>query len=391
MTQADVVVIGSGFGGSVAALRLTEKGYRVLVVEAGSRFADADFATTNWRLRRYLFAPRIGLRGIQRLHVLDNVTILAGAGVGGGSLVYANTLYEPPAAFFEDPQWAGITDWRAELAPYYDQARRMLGVVDNPTETPADTALRTVAQDMGVGSTFRLTPVGVFFGPGPGQHVDDPFFGGMGPARVGCTECGSCMTGCRVGAKNTLVKNYLALAEQAGAQVVADTEAVAIRPSAGAAGRWAVDVQRSGTWVGRGRRTITADHVLVAAGAYNTQKLLHRMRDDGHLPRLSPMLGRLSRTNSEALGGSFTRHATNDHSRGVAITSSMHPEPSTHVEVVRFGRGSNLMYLLGTHQTDLEPGGRVGGPGCAWRRPAHATPPATSGRARRRSALSSLS
>jgi cholesterol oxidase len=184
MSDFDVLVIGSGFGGSVSALRLTEKGYRVGVVEAGRRFADQDFAKTSWRLRKFLFAPKLGLQGIQRIHFLRDVIVLAGAGVGGGSLVYANTLYVPPEDFFQDKQWAHITDWQSELAPYYDQASRMLGVVQNPSMTPADVAMKEVADEMGVGETFKMTPVGVFFGPGSGKQVPDPFFGGVGPIRL---------------------------------------------------------------------------------------------------------------------------------------------------------------------------------------------------------------
>ncbi|MDT4998584.1 MAG: cholesterol oxidase, partial [Mycobacterium sp.] len=220
----DVLIIGSGFGGSVSALRLTEKGYRVGVLEAGRRFADEEFAKTSWNLRKFLWMPKLGMYGIQRIHLLRNVMILAGAGVGGGSLNYANTLYVPPEPFFADPQWKHITDWRSELAPHYDQAQRMLGVVKNPTFTDADRIIKEVADDMGVGDTFVATPVGVFFGADgaktPGKTVPDPFFGGAGPARTGCIECGECMTGCRHGAKNTLLKNYLGLAESAGAQVL---------------------------------------------------------------------------------------------------------------------------------------------------------------------------
>ena len=230
MAEYDVVVVGSGFGGSVAALRLVEKGYRVLVLEAGRRFTDETLPRTSWDVSRFLWAPRLGWLGIQRIHVLPDVVVLAGAGVGGGSLDYANTLYRPTSdAFYRDPQWAGITDWRAELAPFYDQASRMLGVVDNPTCTPADDVVRRAADDLGVGHTFRLAPVGVVFGP-PGAAVPDPFFGGAGPARRGCLECGECMTGCRHGAKNTLPTNYLYLAERAGARVVAETTVTSIRP-----------------------------------------------------------------------------------------------------------------------------------------------------------------
>jgi cholesterol oxidase len=344
----DVLVVGSGFGGSVTALRLTEKGYRVGVLEAGRRFDDADFATTSWRIRKFLWAPRLGLYGIQRIHVLPDVVVLAGAGVGGGSLVYANTLYVPPAAFFEDPQWAGITDWQRELMPYYDQAARMLGVADVPHRSPLDDTFAAVADDMGVGDTFRLTPVGVFFGE-PGTTVPDPFFGGAGPARTGCTECGECMTGCRHNAKNTLPKNYLGLAESAGATVHPLTTVSCISPRD--EGGFAVDTVRTGPLM-RGRRTFTADQVVVAAGTYNTQKLLHRLRDDGVLPRISPRLGVMSRTNSESLVGAVSRRTDVDFTRGVAITSSFHPDAHTHVEPVRYGKGSNLMGLLGTVLTD---------------------------------------
>jgi cholesterol oxidase len=231
----DVLVIGSGFGGSVAALRLTEKGYSVGVLEAGRRWADEDFATTSWDLKRFLWAPRLGMKGVQRIHALPDVVVLAGAGVGGGSLNYANTLYEPQSrAFYDDPQWAHITDWRAELAPYYDQAKRMLGVVPNPTTTVADEINRRVAEEMGVADTFRTAPVGVFFGTDghkqPGVEVDDPFFGGAGPRRRGCLEVGECMVGCRHNAKNTLVKNYLYLAERAGAVVHPETTVVRVAP-----------------------------------------------------------------------------------------------------------------------------------------------------------------
>ena len=349
----DVLVVGSGFGGSVTALRLTEKGYRVGVLEAGRRFADEDFAKTSWRVRKFLWAPRLGLYGIQRIHLLPDAVVLAGAGVGGGSLVYANTLYVPPADFFADPQWSGITDWSAELAPYYDQAGRMLGVNDVPHRSPLDDTFAAVADEMGVGETFRLTPVGVFFGAGPGRTSPDPFFGGKGPARTGCIECGECMTGCRHNAKNTLPKNYLGLAEGAGAVVYPMTTVCVVRQRPG--GGYALDTVRTGP-VPRGRRTFTADHVVMAAGAFNTQKLLHRMRADGHLPALSARLGYASRTNSESLVGAVSRRPDVDFTRGVAITSSFHPDPQTHVEPVRYGRGSNLMGLLGTVLTDGEAG-----------------------------------
>ena len=340
----DVAVVGSGFGGSVTALRLAEKGYSVVVLEAGRRFEPQDFPRTSWDVRNFLWAPRLGCKGIQRIHVLRDVVVLAGAGVGGGSLNYANTLYEPLEEFFDDPQWAGLADWRSELAPYYDQAKRMLGAVVNPTMTPSDEAMRTVAEQMGVGDTFRLTPVGVYFGE-PGVTVDDPFFGGAGPMRTGCREVGACMTGCPHGAKNTLPTNYLYLAEQLGVRVVPETTVTALRPLA--AGGFAVDTRRT-SMVGGLRRTFAVDQVVVAAGTYGTLRLLLQMRDEGVLPRLSRRLGQRVRTNSEALVGATSRDSGHDFTRGVAITSSFHPDDHTHIEPVRYGRGSNLMGLLAT-------------------------------------------
>jgi cholesterol oxidase len=366
----DVLVIGSGFGGSVAALRLTEKGHRVAVLEAGRRFDDPDGAPgerhralpkTSWRTRRYLWAPALGLTGIQRIHLLrgerdSRVLVLAGAGVGGGSLVYANTLYEPPQPFFEDPQWRHITDWKAELGPYYAQARRMLGVRDNPTMTPADQAIKRVADRMGRGDTFHLTQVGVLFGAQPGTPVDDPYFGGAGPRRVTCTECGSCMTGCRVGAKNMLTENYLYLAERAGAQIIPMATVTAVRPRPG--GGYDVEIIRTGRRGARWRRTLTAEQVVLAAGTYGTQRLLHRMKATGTLPHLSDRLGVRTRTNSEAiLGVERFRARGEDHSRGLAITSSFHPDERTHIEPTRYGPGSNAMGAL--RSLLIDGGGRV--------------------------------
>ncbi|GAA2249349.1 GMC family oxidoreductase [Streptomyces amakusaensis] len=374
----DVIVIGSGFGGAVSALRLTEKGYRVGVLEAGRRFTRETLPKNSWDLRNFLWAPALGLFGIQRVHLLGKVMVLAGAGVGGGSLNYANTLYVPPAPFFRDPQWKDITDWREELAPHYDQARRMLGVRINPTMTPSDVHLRATARAMGVGDTFHQAPVGVFFGDGqdadghsraaPGQEAADPYFGGAGPSRRACTECGECMTGCRHGAKNTLDENYLHLAERAGAKIHPMTTAVTLtEDSRGgfAVGTLPSDDRRRG----RGR-TLTAARVVVAAGTYGTQTLLHRMRDTGLLPRIPAGLGELTRTNSEALVGAQTdrrryraRHgvARVDFTRGVAITSSIHPDENTHVEPVRYGRGSNAMGALTILQVPYRTRARVAG------------------------------
>jgi cholesterol oxidase len=352
----DVLIVGSGFGGSVAALRLTEKGYRVGVLEAGARFDESTYPKNSWDLKRFLFAPEAGCYGIQRINVLKDCLILSGAGVGGGSLVYANTLYEPLDAFYRDPSWSHITDWREELAPYYDQAKRMLGVVTNPTMTPSDEVMKQVADEMGVGETFRRTPVGVLFGdPGatPGQSVEDPYFGGAGPQRKTCIECGECMTGCRHHAKNTLTKNYLYLAEQAGTQVHALTTVTEVRPLPGGGYRVATRPTTAKSRRNRSAgRTYTAEQVVFSASALGTQKLLHRMRDEAVLPALSGRLGHLTRTNSESILGAIAPDARTDFSRGVAITSSFHPDDHTHIEPVRYGRGSNAMSLLQTVLTD---------------------------------------
>jgi cholesterol oxidase len=354
MTDFGVLVIGSGFGGSVSALRLSEKGYRVGVLEAGRRFTDDTLPKNSWHVRDFLWAPKLGCTGIQRIHVLKDCVILAGAGVGGGSLNYANTLYEPPQPFYDDPQWAHITDWREELATHYEQAKRMLGVVTYPGDTPSDREMYRLAEQFGVEKTFRKTPVGVFFGRDgklePGQTVPDPYFGGAGPERTGCTNCGECMSGCRHGAKNTLVKNYLALAEKAGAVVHPLTTVTSVRAMPD--GGYAVDTIRTGRWSSRRPdRTFTAAQVVFAAGTYNTQKLLHRLRETT-LPDISPRLGYLSRTNSEALLGVRVGKPTADYTQGVAITSSWHPDENTHIEPCRYGKGSNAMGLLTTVMTD---------------------------------------
>ena len=345
----DVVVIGSGFGGSVAALRLREKGYSVAVIEAGRRFKDKDFPKTSWRLRRFLFFPRLGLTGIQRIHALPDVMVLAGAGVGGGSLVYANTLYTPPDTYFNDPQWRSITDWKSELAPWYDQAHRMLGVAENPYFSPSDAAMKEAADEMGVGHTFKMAPLGIYFGDGTDKKVADPFFGGVGPDRNGCTQCGACMTGCRFNAKNTLPKNYLGLAEGAGAEVFPLHTVTKIEEQSDTS--WVITTRKSSSWFGATKK-FTARQVVVAAGTYNTQRLLHTMKNDGTLPKLSDALGKLSRTNSEALTGALLKKSDTDYTKGSAITSSFFPDDHTHVEPVRYGKGSNLMGLLQTVMTD---------------------------------------
>lgn len=354
--EYDVVIIGSGFGGSVSALRLTEKGYRVAVLEAGRRFRDEDFPSNSWHLRSFLFAPWLRCFGIFRMSLVRNAFILSGAGVGGGSLVYAQTLYVPGEPFYRGKQWGHITDWQAELAPFYDQAKRMLGVTEYGTMTPSDEAMLQLAREMGVEHTFRKTPVGVFFGE-PGVEASDPYFGGAGPRRSGCKETGECMTGCRHNAKNTLVKNYLYLAERGGVRVFPLTTVTTVRQLGD--GRYAIDTIRTGSLLRKHRRTFVAHDVVFAAATLGTQKLLHRMRDEGHLPKLSRRLGELTRTNSEAILAARTFRRDVDFTRGVAITSSFYPEKETHIEPVRYGRKSNALGLLATALADGDRGPRL--------------------------------
>lgn len=349
----DYVIVGSGFGGSVSALRLAEKGYSVLVLERGKRFADADFARSTWNLRRYLWAPALRCFGILQASPFKDVVVLHGAGVGGGSLGYGGVLVQPYDATFETEPWNDPIPWGDALRPHYDTARRMLGVARNPRTTPADRVLREVAGDMGRADTFEATPVGVYFGE-EGVTVPDPFFGGAGPPRTGCNHCGACMVGCRDGAKNTLVKNYLHLAEGWGAEVWPERLVRDIRPLAPEAGppeadgaRFEVVHRRSTRPVRRDERRVRARHVIVSAGTLGTQRLLFRCRDvTGSLPDVSARLGERVRTNSEALMGSVRRSAGPDYSKGVAITSIFYADDVTTVEPVRYPAGSSLMRFL---------------------------------------------
>jgi cholesterol oxidase len=354
----DWLVIGSGFGGSVAALRLAEKGYRVGVLECGRRYRDEDFAESAWQLRRYFWMPRIGLRGIFRLTVFRDVFIASGNGVGGGSLGFANTLYRARPAFFKDRQWDGLADWERELAAHYETAERMLGVTDYEGMTAADELLREYAGEIGVADTFAHTRVGVFFGE-PGVEVEDPYFGGEGPRRTGCVRCGSCMVGCRHGAKNTLVKNYLWFAERLGVKVMPERQAMELRPLGAPDGSqgYAVVSERPGAWLRKRRRTLTARGVVLTAGALGTNQLLADCKHLGALPRVSDRLGEVVRTNTESIQAATAPDDSHDFARAVAITSSIYPDPDTHIEVVTYGHGGDAISRLFTVMTG--PGSRV--------------------------------
>jgi cholesterol oxidase len=349
----DWLVVGSGFGGSVSALRLSERGYTVGVLECGRRFADHEFASATADLKRYFWNPRLGMKGIFRLTTFKDVSVVSGCGVGGGSLGYANTLYVPPDAFFEDRQWAEMTDWSSALAPHYAEAQRMLGVVENPFEDPADQLLRELGEELGVGDTYKRTPVGVFFGAegDAGKTVPDPFFDGEGPERTGCRLCGRCMVGCPHGAKNTLVKNYLYFAEKRGARVMPERTVVDIRPLGAADGSDGYEVEsvRSGAWLRKERRVQRARGVVVSAGPLGTNRLLALCRTKGSLPRISARLGELVRTNSESiLAVTVPEDYPDDLIKRVAITSSIYPDPHTHIETVTYGDDGDSMHRLNT-------------------------------------------
>jgi cholesterol oxidase len=348
----DFVVVGSGFGGSVSALRLTEKGYSVRVLERGKRFRDEDFARTNWNVRKALWAPALRCFGILQISPFRDVFVLHGAGVGGGSLGYANVLMAPGDELFTAPAWSHLADWKRLLEPHYDTARRMLGVAVNPRTWPADVLLQEIAGELGTADTWRPTPVGTFFGvpDAEGEEVADPYFGGEGPARAGCIHCGGCMVGCRYNAKNTLVKNYLYLAEKWGASVEAEAEVrdIVPLPSGQADGaRYEVVYRSSSAMLFKGTRRVRARNVVLSAGALGTLRLLFRCRDvTGSLPNLSPRLGDLVRTNNESLLGVIARDDTADYSQGIAITSIVHADAVTTIEPVRYSAGSSMMRLL---------------------------------------------
>ena len=344
----DFIVVGSGFGGSVSAMRLAQKGYRVAVVEAGKRWQAADFPKTNWNAFKYLWAPKLGCFGIQNITLLKGVMVLHGSGVGGGSLVYANTLMRPEASVFEDAAWSRAVAWEQELSPHFETARRMLGVTENHALMEGERILKKVSERMGCAETFHATEVGVYFGK-PNVTVPDPYFDGAGPERTGCNLCGGCMVGCRFGAKNTLDKNYLYFAESWGAEVLPELKVTRVVPVDGG---YELETQRSTSLFGVSGPRLRAKRVVLAAGVLGTVELLLKNRDQhGTLPRLSQRLGDFVRTNGESLLGATSFDAHRDLSRGIAIGAAFHPNSLTKVESVRYPSGSGAMRLLGVPLT----------------------------------------
>ncbi|MBS1983966.1 MAG: GMC family oxidoreductase [Bdellovibrionales bacterium] len=344
MLEFDVVIVGSGFGGSVSAMRLAEKGYRVAVIETGKRWRAEDFAKSNWNLRRYLWFPLLRCFGPQRITLLKHLMLLHGSGVGGGSLIYANTLMKPLPDVFQDPEWPQGVDWNRELDPHFEQARYMLGVTSNPRLFESEQAIRVLGERMGVADTFHVTEVGIHFGEA-GKTVPDPYFGGKGPARGGCTYCGGCMVGCRHNAKNTLDKNYLYFAEKAGAQIFPETTVTRLVPQAD--GGYVVETKSSTSWWRRSGPTFRAPKVVLAAGVLGTTEILLRNRDDyGTLPKISPLLGEGVRTNGESLLAATSFRPHHNFSEGIAIGAAIHPDPVTKIEAVKYAAGSDFMRVL---------------------------------------------
>ncbi len=347
----DFVVSGSGFGGSVASLRLAQKGYRVAVVEKGKRYHPEDFPKTSWNLRKFLWMPRIGLYGIQMLTLFKHVLVLHGGGVGGGSLVYANQLLVPPDEVFAKPEW-GPGDWKQSLAPHYDEAKRMLGANPSPKIGRADEVLREVGIELRGEDTFHINDVGIFFGE-PDKTVPDPYFDGAGPDRTGCTFCGSCMVGCPVGAKNTLDRNYLYLAEKLGVEIIPETEVTGVRRTGEG---YEVMTRQSTGWLRRSR-SFAAGGVVFSGGVMGSVKLLMKCKEEGLLPGISDRLGDYVRTNSESILTVDSSDTSVDWNDQIAITSGIYADDTTHIEMVRYNKGSDLLSGLLTVMTNG--GGKV--------------------------------
>jgi cholesterol oxidase len=345
----DWLIVGSGFGGSVSALRLSEKGYRVGVLECGRRFKDEDYAKSTWNLRRYLWAPFFGLRGILRMTLFKDIFIFSGAGVGGGSVVYANTLYRAKKEYFENEQWKDLEDWQSTLSHFYDVAEKMLGVIIVPYENPSDGMLKDVAKHFGTEDTFQRTPVAVFFGE-EGIEVEDPYFDGQGPKRTGCTKCGACMVGCRVGAKNTLLKNYLWFAEKNNAEIHAERKVVDIQPLGAADGSdgYRVTTERPGAWLNKKYQIFTTRGLVMSAGALGTNTLLAACKNRGSLPNISEQLGELVRTNSESILAVTLPDDSIPVWNTVAIGASIHVDADTHIEFVTYGEKGDFMGYIFT-------------------------------------------
>jgi cholesterol oxidase len=365
----DFIVIGSGFGGSVSALRLVEKGYRVAVMEMGRRWPPQSFPRTSWSIHRWFWRPQLGLRGFFNMRFFRHATIFYGCAVGGGSITYAATLLPAPDKSWRSGSWAGLADWKAEMPRYYGTAARMLGVTENYILGPADKLLKKAGEAAGIGHTFYCTRVGIFqpAGEPPNKTFPDPFFGGAGPSRTSCNACGGCIMGCRYGAKNTLDLNYLYLAEKFGVQVFPESKVVEVKPLSGFAdgsAGYEIRTVKSTTWIQRAARKFTCRGVVFSASSLGTMELLFRLKENGSLPAISGCLGKHVRTNSESIIGARVPGCSEDLSEGIAIGSGIYIDEHTHIEAVRYPKGSDTMSFLTTMLTDGRPGARRVGLWC---------------------------
>lgn len=358
----DFIVIGSGFGGSVSALRLTEKGYKVAVIEMGRRWTPQSLPKSTWSIARWFWRPQLGLRGFFNMRLFRHATIFHGCAVGGGSITYAATLLEPPAKVWKTSTWAGLADWNSEMPQHYQTASHMLGIMENNILGPADHLLQRTADIAGCGATFYHTRVGILeseAGNAGGELLPDPFFGGEGPSRTTCIGCGGCMIGCRFGAKNTLDQNYLYFAEKLGARLFPETKVVDLKPlndAADGSQGYEIRTVNSLAWFQRHPQRFTSRAVVIAASALGSMELLFRLREKGSLPAISSRLGKHVRTNSESLIGARTPGCHDDFSQGIAIGSGVYIDEHTHIEAVRYPRGSDTMGVLTTILTNGRPG-----------------------------------
>ncbi|MBZ5613219.1 MAG: cholesterol oxidase [Acidobacteriia bacterium] len=360
----DFIVIGSGFGGSVSAHRLVEKGYRVAVMEMGRRWTPDNLPRSSWSIHRWIWRPKIGLRGFFNIQFFKHATIFHGSAVGGGSITYACTLLPPPDRVWGAGSWTGLSDWTAEMPPHYETASRMLGVTENRILGPADLLLKKAAETSGSGPTFYCTKVSIFQpaeGEPGGKTFPDPFFGGEGPPRTTCVGCGGCMMGCRYGAKNTLDLGYLYLAEKHGAQVFPETRVVNVKPLDGisdGSNGYEICTVKSTAWIRRQPRRFTCRGVVFSGSSLGTMELLFHLKEKRSLPAISSQVGQHVRTNSESLIGARTPGYSQDVSQGIAIGSGIYIDEHTHIEAVRYPSGSDAIGFLTTILTDGHPGPR---------------------------------
>lgn len=339
----DVIIIGSGFGGSVSALRLAEQGLKVAVLEQGRRHTAEDLNLASQSALKLNWAPKLGLKGVLAQDVFQHLGVVRGIGVGGGSLVYAAVLLKPGQRFYQDPTWKNLSqDWEVELQPFYQKAEKMLGVQLNPNQGLQDQWLEQTAKNMNAHESYGQVPQGIYFGDST-QYVADPLLNGQGPERIGCNLCGNCITGCAQGAKNSLDKNYLYLAEKLGVHIIAETKVTHIE-AMDTQGENGYQIHCQHPWEKSKKTTLNAKKVIVAAGVLGTLEILFASRDTYKtLPNISAQLGEHVRTNSEAVVGILSKDSETDIRHGTTISSHFHPDERTHITQNRFPASYEFM------------------------------------------------